>query len=136
MAELDVQSIPKPWRNASSLLKFVAWVLASAGVALGVVHGEASRVVEEKWNDRQRAEVVAIAAEAARSGAAAAISDQFRELFVPLQTQVTALTRTTEERYVADQRRLSALEDRADRLEQALFALPAERRRKGSLGNP
>ena len=108
---MPADEVPRQWRGAFTLAKFAGTILASAGTALGVVHVEASRVVDAKWNERQRAEVLSIASEAARQGAALAIAEQFRSFIAPLSERVTA-------HVAADDDRVDALRQRVQDLEQ------------------
>jgi hypothetical protein len=66
----------------------VVGLLTAAGTALGVVHVEAGRVVDAKWNDRLRAEVTEIATAAAVRASRDAVTQVVREEIGPLRQQV------------------------------------------------
>lgn len=81
---LDPQWVPKVWRGAYTLMLFVVAVLLAASTALAVTRAEASRVVDEKWNEKLRKEVTEIATAAAVDASRDAVSQVTREQIAPL----------------------------------------------------
>ncbi len=130
--DIQIQDVPARWRPVVSFIKLASWVLGLAASAIVVVHLEAARVVNAAWTEKQRAEVVAIATEAAKQGARDAMLEGMQTLVRPLQDRLQAVALETKE----SGQRLTDLRERVQRVEDRLDALPAERRRPRVASGP
>ncbi len=130
--DIRAEDVPRQWREIVRYIKHALWIFGVGGLAVALVHVEAARVVSAAWTEKQRAEVVAIATEAAKQGARDAMLEGMQTLVRPLQDRLQAVALETKE----SGQRLTDLRERVQRVEDRLDALPAERRRLRVTGNP
>ena len=84
----DPKWIPKAWRPAYSFAAVAFAILSAGATALAVVHVEAARVVDAKWNDTLRREVTEIASAAAVQASRDAVVKVTTEQIAPLKERL------------------------------------------------